>query len=263
MLRSFVLDNTIPHTEILAVPVCCLSLRKTIELAVDLISAGRKTMFTTVNTYSIVVAQNHSEYLKHFKQADVVLPDGMGVVLAVRSLGRECPERVAGPEFVDALLPMAEDKKFSIFFLGSTEENLQKIEHNLRLEHPAIRIAGHYSPPHVSLSEFDDDRIVERINLASPDILLVGMTAPKQELWLSRNYDKVNATFMIGVGAAFDYLAGVKTQCPKIIGRLGLEWLHRLVHSPRHVWKRELTIPMFVYLFMTKQWLTRKSLARR
>jgi N-acetylglucosaminyldiphosphoundecaprenol N-acetyl-beta-D-mannosaminyltransferase len=251
--------SSIPVTEILGVPVSALPLKGTVALAVKRIRGGKKALFTTINTFSIMVAQKNPEFLQHFKGADVVLPDGMGIVLAVRSLGKTCPERIAGPEFVDALLPKANENKFSVYFLGSTEENLRKIERSVSEKYPAIRVAGCYSPPHASLDKFNHDEIVAAINRTRPDILLVGMTAPKQELFLSRNFEKLDVSFMIGVGASFDYLAGVKLQCPKLIGRLGLEWLYRLIHSPKHVWKREVTIPLFIYHFFTKQFFARRK----
>jgi N-acetylglucosaminyldiphosphoundecaprenol N-acetyl-beta-D-mannosaminyltransferase len=246
-------------TDILGAPVCSLPLKSIVELASKAIRERKKVLFTTVNTFSIMMAQKDPEFLQHFKDADVVLPDGIGIVLAVRSLGNTCPERIAGPEFVDALLPKANENKFSVFFLGSTEENLLKIERNVKERYPAIRIAGHYSPPHTSLDEFKHNEIVGAINRCQPDILLVGMTAPKQELFLSRNFDMLDVSFMMGVGASFDYLAGVKSQCPRIIGRLGFEWLYRLIHSPKHVWKREATIPLFIYHFLTKQFFARRK----
>ena len=182
-----------------------------------------------------------------------MLPDGIGIVMAVRSLNKECKERVSGPEFTNALLERADNNGFSIYLLGSTEEDLNKIISNIKQKYLSIRIAGSYSPPFVPVDDMDHRGIVARINKSGADILLVGMTAPKQELFLSRNYKGLDVPFMIGIGAAFDYLAGVKQQSPKIVGKMGLEWLYRLIHSPEHVWKREITIPIFIYYFLTKQ----------
>lgn len=246
-------------TKILEVPICGLSLKEFLDIAVNAILNRKKTIFTTINTHSIVVAQKSSEFLNHFKTADFVLPDGIGMVWAVRSLGKECKERVAGPEFTNALLKQADHHGFSIYFLGTTEGNLKKIIGNINKKYASIRIAGTYSPPFVEIDDMDHHEIVARINKSGPDILLVGMTAPKQELFLSRNYAELNVPFMMGIGAAFDYLAGIKSQCPKIVGKLGLEWLYRLVISPKHVWKREISIPLFIYYFLTKQFFASRK----
>jgi N-acetylglucosaminyldiphosphoundecaprenol N-acetyl-beta-D-mannosaminyltransferase len=254
------MDNSIlPSTEILKVPIWGLSLNAFLDIASNAILNRRKTLFTTVNTYSIVVAQKNQEFLNHFRTVDFVLPDGIGIVWAVRSLRQECKERVSGPEFTNALLARADNNGFSIYLLGSTEENLNKIISNIKMKYPSVRIAGSYSPPFVEIDEMDHSGVVARINKSGADILLVGMTAPKQELFLSRNYEALNVPFMIGIGAAFDYLAGVKQQCPQIVGKLGFEWLYRLVTSPKHVWKREISIPIFIYYFLTKQLFARRK----
>lgn len=240
--------------EILSVPISGLCLSEFVDIAMKAIFDRRKTLFTTINTYSIILAQKNVEFLNHFKTVDFVLPDGIGIVWAVRSLGKVCEERVSGPEFTNALLERANYNSFSIYILGSTEENLKKIINTIEQKYPSVRIAGSNSPPFVEIDQMDHKGVVARINNSGADILLVGMTAPKQELFLSRNYQELNVPFMIGVGAAFDYLAGVKKQCPKIIGKLGLEWLFRLITSPRHVWRREISIPIFIYHFLTKQY---------
>ncbi|MDD3662582.1 MAG: WecB/TagA/CpsF family glycosyltransferase [Candidatus Pacebacteria bacterium] len=240
--------------DILDVPICGISLKEFLDIATDTILSSRKTLFTTVNTYSIVMAQKNRAFLNHFKTADFVLPDGIGIVWAIRSLGKECRERVAGPEFANLLLAEANKHQFSIYFLGSTEENLNRIIMNINKQYPLIKIAGCYAPPFVDIDDMDHNGIVKHINDSNADILFVGMTAPKQELFLSRNYQDLSVSFMMGVGAAFDYLAGVKRQCPPIVGKLGLEWLFRLITSPRHVWRREISIPIFIYHFLTKQY---------
>ena len=249
----------LPTIKILDVPIWGFDLEKFLDIAINAILHRQKTLFTTVNTYSIVVAQKNLKFLNHFKTADFVLPDGIGIVWAVRCLRKECKERVSGPEFADALLEQAANQGFSIYFLGSTEENLNKIASNIRQKYPSIRIAGSYSPPFADIDEMDHKNILARINKSGADILFVGMTAPKQELFLSRNYEALEVPFMIGIGAAFDYLAGVKKQCPKIIGKLGFEWLYRLVTSSRHVWKREISIPIFIYYFLKKHYFASRQ----
>jgi N-acetylglucosaminyldiphosphoundecaprenol N-acetyl-beta-D-mannosaminyltransferase len=247
-----------PIVEILDIPVWGLTLDQSVELAFQLILSKQKAVFSTINTYSIITAQDNAEFKKHFKTADVVLPDGIGIVLAARYLSKGCPERVAGPEFVDSFLPVAEKNGVSILFFGSSSSVLEKIKANVVARYPEINIAGLYSPPFGPIDSFDDEHIVNWINEKRPDVLFVGMTAPKQELWLSTNYQNLNVPFMMGIGASFEYLAGTKTQTPKFIGKIGFEWLYRLCTSPKHVWRREITIPIFIYYFVKRHILGKR-----
>ena len=186
---------------ILDVPICGISLKEFVDTAINAVLNQKKTIFTTINTYSIVEAQKNKEFLNHFKTADFVLPDGIGIVWAIRRLGKECKERVSGPEFTNALLAQANVHEFSFYFLGSTQDVLEKIVRNVKEKYPTIKIAGYHAPPFSELADMNHKGIVEKINKSGADILLVGMTAPKQELFLSRNYTNINVPFMMGIGA--------------------------------------------------------------
>jgi N-acetylglucosaminyldiphosphoundecaprenol N-acetyl-beta-D-mannosaminyltransferase len=244
-----------PAVKILGVPIWSLRLQESVELAKNLTKAKRKVLFSTTSSYPIIVAQNSTDFFNHFLQADVVLPDGMSSVLLARLLKHKIPERVAGPDFVDAFLPVAEKEGFKLFFLGATNHTLEKLKTNCLKKYPLLNIVGLLAPP---FSEFDneiDRRLVDTINQAHPDVLFVGMTAPKQELWLSRNFDQLDVLFAMGIGASFDYLAGNKPRVPKWLGRLGFEWLYRLILEPRRLWHRNLN-NIFVVWLLAKNCLT-------
>lgn len=227
-----------PAGKILGLPLWGLSLNEFVELARNLIKAGQKVLFTTLGAPSITWAQNSAEFFNHFQQADVVLPDGILAVWMARCLRHKVSQRASGPDFVDMFLPVAEKEGFSIFFMGSTNDTLEKLKSNCLEKHPALNIAGLLSPLFGEFDDAADRRLVNAINQTHPDVLFVGMTAPKQELWLSRNFSQLDILFAMGVGASFDYLAGNKPRVPKWLGKLGFEWLYRLVHEPRRLWRR-------------------------
>ena len=237
-----------PAVEILGVPVWGLKTGQFVELAVRLVKTQRKVLFTTTNAHSIVTAQGFPVFLEHFRNADVVLPDGILPVWAGKCLGSHLAERVPGPDFTDAFLEAAEKEGISLFFMGATEETLSRLTSNCLAKHPRLVIAGTLSPPFGEFDEETDRALVDKINASGADALFVGMTAPKQETWLSRNFERLSVRFMIGVGAAFDYLADTRKRVPPRIGRSGLEWLYRLVHEPRRLWRRNLDSAIFVWL---------------
>jgi exopolysaccharide biosynthesis WecB/TagA/CpsF family protein len=176
-----------------------------------------------------------------------VLPDGTLAVLAGRLLGAHIPGRVAGPDFVYAFLDAAASAGLSVFFLGATDATLAAIAANCTVRFPRLVIAGTLSPPFGELNEAVDLPLVERINAARPDVLFVGMTAPKQELWLSRYRRQLTVPFSMGVGAAFNYLAGNQKRVPAYVGRMGGEWLYRLVQEPRRLWRRNVDSVVFIW----------------
>jgi N-acetylglucosaminyldiphosphoundecaprenol N-acetyl-beta-D-mannosaminyltransferase len=244
-----------PAGKIFGIPIWGLRLQDFVRLARRLIKAKRKTLFTTIGAPSIVISQKCSDFFEHFQHADVVLPDGILPAWIARSFKYNVPERVPGPDFVDAFLPVAEAEGFKLFFLGATDETLMKLKANCLNKHPLLNIVGMLSPPFGEFDEQINCSLVSAINQKHPDVLFVGMTAPKQELWLSRNFDQLNILFAIGVGASFDYLAGNKPRVPKWLGRLGFEWLYRLVLEPKRLWRRNLN-NIYVMWLLAKYHLT-------
>lgn len=239
-----------PAAQVLGVPVWGLSTGDLVELAVRLIRLRYPAIFTTANAHSIVVAQRTPEFLAHFREATVVLPDGVLPLWAGRLSGGKLCERVAGPDFVDAFLAAASSERLNVFFMGSTEQTLARLSENLGRRHPGWKLSGTLAPPFGPFSAATDRAIISSINAARPDALFVGMTAPKQELWISRNRAALDVPFVMGVGAAFDYLAGTVRRVPRGLGQLGFEWLFRLAQEPRRLWRRNLSSAVFLSLVL-------------
>ncbi len=242
-----------PAAIVLGVPVWGLSLEAFVNLAVARIASRQKTLFTTANAHSIVVAQHVPAFRAHFREASAVLPDGTLAVWGARHRRGPVAERVAGPDFVEAFLTRAEREGVSVFFLGASEGTLARIRERCAARWPRLLVAGTLAPPFGAWSEETDRAIVDAVNAARPDALFVGMTAPKQELWISRNHGYLQVPFSMGVGAAFDFLAGTRARAPGWAGRHGLEWLYRLVQEPRRMWRRNVDSAVFLWKVLTER----------
>ena len=138
------------------------------------------------------------------------------------------------------------NKSYRHFFYGGGPDVAAKLAQRLSQSFPGLAVAGTYTPPFRPLSTEEDPRVVERINDAHPDIVWVGLGAPKQEKWMAEHFGKINATAMIGVGAAFDFHAQTVKWAPAWVRKLGLEWAYRLTQQPRHLWRRNLDSPLFL-----------------
>jgi N-acetylglucosaminyldiphosphoundecaprenol N-acetyl-beta-D-mannosaminyltransferase len=202
------------------------------------------------NPHSLVVAREDREFAAALRSSTLLLPDGIGIVLAGRMLGRPFPERVAGYEFFATLTRRLDDAGGArYFFLGSTPEVLARIEARIAKEHCAMTVAGTCSPAYRDVfTAADDEEMVRAVNAAAPDVLWVGMTAPKQEKWIERNRSRLQVPLVVGIGAVFDFYAGTRPRAPQWVCDAGLEWLPRLVREPRRLWRRSVvSAPAFVF----------------
>ena len=146
-------------------------------------------------------------------------------------------QRTTGPSYMEAILKISEQKGYSHYFYGSTEETLEMLSEQLKVKYPDLKIAGIYSPPFRPLTEQEDAEVISRINETRPDFVWVGLGAPKQEIWMADHQGKING-FMVGVGAAFDYMAGNIKRAPKWMQKCNMEWFYRLMQDPKRLFKR-------------------------
>lgn len=200
------------------------------------------------NVHMIMEAHDHLSFRQILNNADLVTPDGMPLVWMMRIKGEPNQSRVYGPTLMLHILALAEKEKLPIGFLGSTDHVLTKLSINLKKKFLNLMINYCNSPSFGKLSETENNKIIEEITQSKIQILFVGLGCPKQEIWMAEHKGKIPAV-MVGVGAAFDFHAGVKPQSPPFLQKLGLEWLFRLFHEPRRLWKRYLyNNPRFIIL---------------
>ncbi|MBE0675616.1 MAG: WecB/TagA/CpsF family glycosyltransferase [Bacteroidales bacterium] len=201
------------------------------------IKNGRQIAQFGVNSATINEIVRNEEFRNVINNADLVHIDGMSVVWALRSFGYVIPERVATPDLADDILAMADREGMSVFLFGAKEATLSLCRINIENKYSHLKIAGshngYYEPE-------EEESIFNIINEANPDILLLGMSSPKKELFFESYRHKIQARYILGVGGYFDILSGQIRRAPRWMQNRGLEWLFRLMQEPRRLWKRYL-----------------------
>lgn len=200
-----------------------------------------KLLINTVNAHSYNTAQRDPLFAEALLEGGALIPDGAGVVMAMRWLYGRRIERVAGADLFDYEMARLNERGGTCFFLGSSERTLALIRERAARDYPRIRVAT-YSPPYKPVFTPEDDRaMVEAVNAARPDLLWVGMTAPKQEKWAYAHFAELDVRGHAGtIGAVFDFYAGTVRRAPRWWQEHSLEWLYRLLREPRRMWRRYL-----------------------
>lgn len=210
--------------------------------------AGESRYVCAANVHMLMEAHDLPKYKELVNQADMVTPDGVPLVWMMRLKGVKNQQRVYGPTLMLHVLELAERENIPVAFYGSSPEVLQSLLEKMHGRFPNLGVVYSFSPPFRVLTHEEDSEIVEQINTSSARILLVGLGCPKQEIWMSEHRGRINAV-MLGVGAGFDFHAGLKSQAPAWMQSIGLEWFYRLATEPRRLWRRYLyNNPRFIIL---------------
>ncbi len=183
----------------------------------------------TVNPEFVLTVQKDSEFKEVLNQADLNIPDGVGLKLGAWLLGQKIGERLTGVDLTWELAKLANQKGYSIYFLGATTGVAEKASKKIKLLYPNLKIAGCYA------GTPDEPGLIEKINNTNADILLVAFGAPKQDKFIFNNKSNIKIKVAMGVGGTFDYIAGVVPRAPKFLRSLGLEWLYRLIRQPKRI----------------------------
>ncbi|GGD03570.1 WecB/TagA/CpsF family glycosyltransferase [Hyunsoonleella pacifica] len=205
----------------------------------DKLPKGKKMVVNTINQYSYCIAEKDKQFKKSLRDSDILLPDGVGIVVAVKWLLGKKIKKIAGADIHEFLLHRLNKDHGSCFYMGASKTTLQKIESRIAKDYPNIKV-GSYSPPFKKeFSKEENATIVNEVNTFKPDVLFVGMTAPKQEKWsLMHKYDLNVKGPICAIGAVFDFYAGTVSRPSKFWQKLGLEWFGRLIKEPKRMWKR-------------------------
>lgn len=200
----------------------------------------KRTYVCVAPVATLVDARRDGQYLAVVNEAGMVTPDGIPVVWLARARGCKDIERTYGPDLMLEACKKGQDLGLRHFFYGGTEDTLQKLQQRLLAAYPKIIVAGSYAPPFRPEVWQEEKGIIDRINDSVADIVWVGLGSPKQDLWMHVHRPLLNASVIVGAGAAFDFCSGVKPQAPRWMRPLGLEWFFRLCCEPGRLWKRYL-----------------------
>jgi N-acetylglucosaminyldiphosphoundecaprenol N-acetyl-beta-D-mannosaminyltransferase len=244
-----------PSVYVLGVRVDCVTQQQVLDRIDSLIERYRASQgqtscqqLITVNPEFVMAAQRDPVFRQCINESAVVMPDGIGVVWAARYLGKPTPERVTG---VDTLVEFARRtaiKGYRVYLLGAAPGVAEAAGERLQTLAPGLQIAGTYAG---SPALAEEDEIIERIRRVQADVLCVAYGAPVQDLWIRRNLARLPVAVAMGVGGSFDFLAGRQQRAPKMMQKLGLEWLYRLYREPWR-WRRMLALPKFAIKVVVK-----------
>lgn len=203
------------------------------------------------NVHTVMASREDPELRASLASASVNVPDGQPLVWAINALGHSLPGRVYGPELMSRAAARAAELGHRFYLYGGRNQGaLVQLALNLRHRHPGVKIVGGFSPPHRPPTAEEQRAVVAEINHSNADVVWAGIGVPKQEKWMAEVRPQLEAPVLIGVGAAFDFHAGLVPQAPNWIQESGLEWAYRLAHEPRRLWKRYLRYnPKFVGAF--------------
>jgi N-acetylglucosaminyldiphosphoundecaprenol N-acetyl-beta-D-mannosaminyltransferase len=245
----------IPRVDVLGVGVSAINMDTALEVIDRWITAGAQKYVCVTGVHGVMESQRDESLRRIHNAAGLVTPDGMPLVWLSRLHGRRNTSRVYGPDLLLEVCDRSLATGYRHFFYGGQEGVGERLVERLCRRFPGLIVAGTYAPPFRALTADEELEAVRLINAAKPDIVWVGLSTPKQERWMAQHVGQLSAPVLIGVGAAFDFHAGVKRQAPRWMQRSGLEWLFRLASEPRRLWKRYLVNnPLFVWLTLLQMW---------
>ena len=218
-----------------------LTRSEAVERIVGYLQSGTKASVFTPNPEIVIEAYNNPEFQEVLNKSELTIPDGIGVIIGSRMIGKPLKERVAGFDTIQHVFAAIENTDLRVFFLGAGPGVTDEARNKMLDRYPNLNIVG------VQDGYFKEDGpVIERINELKPDLLLVGLGCPKQEFWISENRDKVTASVLMGCGGSFDAMSGKVKRAPDLFIRLNLEWFYRLISQPTRA-RRMLRLPLFIW----------------
>ncbi len=239
--------NNLTYCRILKTNINVTNMSDTIDYITANLESLRGNYICVSNVHTTVMSFRDAEYRKIQNGGAMALPDGQPLSVVSRMRGYRDARRVPGPDLMPAILKLSEETGYTHYFYGSTEKTLKELKKNILKKYPKLKIAGMYAPPFRELTKEEDERAVAEINAAKPDFIWVALGAPKQEIWMYEHKGRVNG-LMLGVGAAFDFIAGTVKRAPVWMQKLCLEWVFRIMQDPRRMIPRYVSTNFaFVY----------------
>jgi N-acetylglucosaminyldiphosphoundecaprenol N-acetyl-beta-D-mannosaminyltransferase len=229
-----------PRLQVLGVPVSVLSLDEAVATIDEWIAKGELGYVCTLDVHALMESQSAPDIRNVYRSAAMVTPDGMPLVWLLHRSGHRAADRICGPDLMPAVFRQSQMRGHRHFLYGSSETTLSQLQEKLGRSFPGARIVGRYSPPYRALTREEEYEVDRRVNAADPDIVWVGLGAPKQDRWMAAHRRALKAPVLIGVGAAFDMLAGTVARAPRFLQRTGCEWMFRIAQEPRRLSRRYL-----------------------
>ena len=238
----------IEKIDILNVGISQVNISDIVEIVPKFIKSGKKGYVTVTGVHGIIESQNNKRIMNIHNESFMSIPDGMPCVWVSKLKGSKNIKRCFGPEVFAEIMKISRKHNIKHFFYGGDAGVANQLKKNMENLYSGIDIVGTYCPPFRPLNDNEEFELANKIEKISPDIIWVGLSTPKQEIFMNQYISKLNTKLMFGVGAAFDYHAGSLAIAPKWIQNLGLEWLFRLAMEPRRLWKRYFEIiPKFIF----------------
>jgi len=232
------IDKTaIPVCNIMGVNVAAINMPWLLDFTEKNIADLSGDYMCVSNVHTTVVSYEDRNYCNVQNNAALAIPDGGPLSSLGQKRGFENMQRTTGPSYMEEILKISAEKGWKHYFYGSTEETIEKLKDVLADDYKGVQVVGMYSPPFRELTTEEKEQVINEINEAKPDFIWVGLGAPKQELWMAEHQGKVNG-FMVGVGAAFDYLTKNIERAPEWMQKHNLEWLYRLLQDPKRLFYR-------------------------
>lgn len=231
-------DPKLRRVDVLGVGVSTVNQDMALAEVTRWVDTGERHYVCVTGVHGVMESQRDPELLAIHNASGLTTPDGMPMVWAGHKAGAEWMDRVYGPDLMLNVLARAAERGWSSFLYGGKDGVPELLAEKLTERIPGVKFAGMYSPPFRPLTEEEDEAIVKRINDSGAQLVWVGLSTPKQERWMAAHRDRLNAPAMFGVGAAFDFHAGLVPQAPPWMQRNGLEWFYRLTKEPKRLWRR-------------------------
>ncbi len=239
--------------KILNIPIYQKDYKNVLHEVKESVNNQKKIYICVAATHLIMECQKNIELLKGVQNADIVTPDGMPLVWLSKLYGNKKASRIYGPDLTLMLCKLAQKNKFNIFLLGGANGQSSNLAKKLRIKYPGLKIVGTEDTPNRPIPKKENDLIIKKINKIKPDLVFVGLGCPNQELWMINNRNRIHASTLIGVGAAFDFITKTVGQAPKWMQNNGLEWFYRLLQDPKRLWRRYTVLNTLFLLKISKQ----------
>ena len=224
--------------DVLGVSVSAIAMDDAIASLERWIEEGRREYVCVTGVHGVMECRRDPSLRKIHNKAGMVTPDGVPLVYFLQLTGKKRTRRVYGPDLMREMTKISGQRGYRHFYYGGSAGVAEKLKETLVRSVPGLQVVGTFCPPFRAMTPEEDRAVVDTINAARPHIVWVGLSTPKQERWMATHRGRLDAPVMIGVGAAFDFLAGTKRQAPKWMQRHALEWLFRLCSEPRRLWRR-------------------------